>query len=80
MSLKNDLMFPFGNPYKERLEDRTTQVALHNVLKLAKDKANSLNGEPEELMLMSDDPVVKQSITIVEQLLQYIDAQKETSS
>ena len=38
MSLKNDLMFPFGNPYRDELENHATVTALGNVLKLAKDK------------------------------------------
>jgi uncharacterized protein YeeX (DUF496 family) len=76
MSLKNDLMFPFGNPYKDRLENYKTITALKNVVKLAKDKLRVINGEPEELLLMpesSDAINANMSIEEIEQLINYIE-------
>ena len=80
MSLKDDLMFPFGNPYKERLESHTTLTALKNVIKLAKDKMRIVEGEGEEILMVSEsaDAVnAKMSIQEVERLLEYINAKKE---
>lgn len=80
MSLKDDLMFPFGNPYKERLESHATLTALKNVIKLAKDKMRIVNGEGEEILMISEsaDAVnAKMSIQEVERLLEYIDGKKE---
>ena len=80
MSLKNDLMFPFGNPYKERLESHTTMTALKNVIKLAKDKMRIVEGEGEELLMIAEsaDAInANMSIQEVEKLLEYIDAKKE---
>jgi len=80
MSLKNDFMFPFGNPYKERLESHTTLTALKNVIKLAKDKMRIVNGEGEEILMVAEsaDAVnAKMSIQEVEKLLEYIDGEKE---
>lgn len=83
MSLKNELMFPFGNPYKDRLEDHTTLAALSNVVKLAKDKVRYCTGETEEILLVSetaDMHVAEQSIKEIEQLLNYINGKKETDT
>ena len=80
MSLKNDLMFPFGNPYKDRLESHKTVTALNNVLKLAKDKMRIINGEGEELIMIpesSDAINATMSIQEIEDLLNYINAEKE---
>lgn len=80
MSLKDELMFPFGNPYKERLESHATLTALKNVIKLAKDKMRIVEGEGEEILMVSEsaDAVnAKMSIQEVERLLEYIDAKKE---
>lgn len=80
MSLKDDLMFPFGNPYKERLESHATLTALKNVIKLAKDKMRIVEGEGEEILMVSEsaDAVnAKMSIQEVERLLEYINAKKE---
>ena len=80
MSLKHDLMFPFGNPYKDKLESHQTLTALNNVLKLAKDKLRVVNGEPEELMMIADsaDAInADLSIKEIENLLNYIDGEKE---
>lgn len=80
MSLKNDFMFPFGNPYKDRLESHKTVTALNNVLKLAKDKMRIINGEGEELMMIpesSDAINATMSIQEIEDLLNYINAEKE---
>jgi hypothetical protein len=79
MSLKHDLMFPFGNPYKEKLESHQMLTALNNVLKLAKDKMRVTNGEPEELIMIpeSADAVnAAMSINEVERLLNYINEEK----
>ena len=80
MSLKNDFMFPFGNPYKDRLESHKTITALNNVLKLAKDKMRIINGEGEELIMIpesSDAINATMSIQEIEDLLNYINAEKE---
>ena len=80
MSLKNDLMFPFGNPYKERLESHATKTALKNVLKLAKDKMRIVEGEMEELIMMpesADYVNAELSIKQIESLLNYIDGKEE---
>lgn len=80
MSLKNDFMFPFGNPYKERLENHATKTALKNVLKLAKDKMRIVEGEMEELIMLpssADSENAEMSIKQVEGLLNYIDGKEE---
>ena len=80
MSLKNDFMFPFGNPYKDRLESHKTVTALNNVLKLAKDKMRIINGEGEDLIMIpesSDAINAAMSIQEIEDLLNYINAEKE---
>jgi hypothetical protein len=79
----NDLKYPFGNPYKERLEDYKTFTALKNVVKLAKDKLRYVKGEPEELMMMSEsaDAInAELSVSEIERLIEYIDAKKETNT
>lgn len=83
MSLKNDLMFPFGNPYRDKLENHTTLTALNNVLKLAKDKIRLVDGEPEEILMISgsaDSHNARMSIEEVEKLIQFVNGEKETSS
>lgn len=83
MSLKNDLMFPFGNPYRDKLECYTTLTALNNVLKLAKDKIRTVEGEPEEILMMpnsTDSHNAKLSIDEVEKLIQFVNGEKETST
>jgi hypothetical protein len=83
MSLKDDLMYPFGNPFKARVQQHETITALNNVLKLAKDKLRNANGEMEEILLSgeggssADDQIAKQSVELVEELLSYIDAKEE---
>jgi hypothetical protein len=83
MSLKDDLMFPFGNPYKERLESHKTLTALNNVIKLAKDKMRIINGEGEELIMIpesSDAINASMSIQEIEQLVEYINGKKEINT
>lgn len=86
MSLKDELMFPFGNPYKDRLEDHKTLTALNNVIKLARDKIRYSRGEMEEILLSgsgggsSDDVIADQSVEIVEELLNYINGKEETDT
>jgi len=86
MSLKNDLMYPFGNPLKEKLESHRVQTALNNVLKLARDKIRHSRGEMEEILLSgsgggsSDDVIAEQSVEIVEELLNYINGEEKTDS
>jgi hypothetical protein len=83
MSLKNDLMYPFGNPFRERMTRQETVTALNNVLKLAKDKIRVSHGEMEEILLSgqgggaADDVLAERSVQMVEDLLQYINGQKE---
>lgn len=80
MSLKHDLMFPFGNPYKDKLENHQTMTALSNVLKLARDKMRVIHGEPEELIMIPDsaDAInADMSIKEIEKLLTFIDGEKE---
>ena len=83
MNLKNDLMFPFGNPYRDKLESHITLTALNNVLKLAKDKIRTVEGEPEEILMMpdsADSHNAKLSIDEVEKLIQFVNGEKETST
>lgn len=86
MSLKNDLMYPFGNPFKERVARRETITALSNVIKLARDKLKVSRGEMEDILLSgkgggsADDLIAEQSVQIIENLLQYLDAEEETIS
>ena len=86
MSLKDDLMYPLGNPFKERVQRGETITALNNVLKLAKDKLRIANGEMEEILLSgrggstADDEIAKQSVELVEELLSYIDAKEENNT
>lgn len=83
MSLKDELMFPFGNPYKERLESHKTLTALNNVVKLARDKMRLINGEVEELLLIpeSADAInADMSIQEVERLIEYINGKEETNT
>ena len=83
MSLKNDLMFPFGNPYRDKLENRATITALGNVLKLAKDKMRAVNGEPEDILIIpesADAYNAQLSIKEIEELIEFINGKKETIS
>lgn len=73
----NDLRFPFGNPYKEKLESHAMKTALKNVVKLAKDKLRIVNGEPEELLLVPESTETlnaNMSIEQIENLINYIDS------
>lgn len=84
MTLKNDLMYPFGNPFREHITNKHNLTALKNVLKLAKDKIRMSRGELEEILLSgrgggsADDLVAEKSVIVVEQILEYINAQEET--
>jgi uncharacterized protein YeeX (DUF496 family) len=83
MSLKDELLFPFGNPYKERLESHKTLTALNNVIKLAKDKMRLINGEGEELLLIpeSADAInADMSIQEIERLIEYINGKEKTDT
>lgn len=86
MNLKNDLMYPFGNPFKERVAQGETITALSNVVKLAKDKLKMSRGEMEDILLSgqgggsADDVIAEQSVHIIESLLQYLNAEKETNT
>ncbi len=83
MSIKDDLMFPFGNPYREKLVNHTTITALNNVIKLAKDKLRIVNGEPEEILMLAEGPDIhnaKISIREVENLLEYINGKEKTDT
>lgn len=80
MSLKNDLIFPFGNPYKEQLESHHVKTSLLNVVKLARDKIRTIKGEPEHIIVHPDGSECmtgERSIRIVEQLIQYIEDHEE---
>lgn len=86
MSLKNDLMYPFGNPLNDKLQDHRIRTSLNNVLKLAEDKVRHSRGDMEEILLAgngggsADDMIAEQSITIVQELMQYIYGQEETDT
>jgi hypothetical protein len=80
MSLKDDFMYPFGNPVRERLQQNETRTALRNVLKLAQDKVRSSNGDLEEILITADDGTAKQSIEIVDQLLKFLDGKEKTNT
>lgn len=83
MSLKNDLMFPFGNPYRDRLANHSTLTALNNVLRLAKDKLRVVEGEMEDIIMIpesADHTNAKMSIQEVEKLLQFVNGEKETNT
>ena len=86
MTLKNDLMYPFGNPFRDHMTHAQNITALSNVLKLAKDKIRMSQGEMEEILLSgrgggsADDLVAEQSVTIVEEILEYLNAQKENNT
>ena len=76
-------MYPFGNPYKERLESYKTLTALNNVIKLAKDKMRIINGEGEELIMIpesSDAINANMSIQEIEHLINYINGKKEANT
>lgn len=77
MTMKDDFMYPFGNPLRDRLYRDDTRTALRNVLKLAQDKMRTANGEMEELLITADDVIANRSINMVEQLLNYIDGKEE---
>lgn len=80
MSLKNDLMFPFGNPYKDRMEDYKTLTALKNVVKLARDKLRYINGDPDEIILIKESAealLADRSVAEIESLIEYIESGKD---
>lgn len=80
MSLKNEIMFPFGNPYKDKLESHCTFTAMCNVLKLAKDKMRMIKGEPEQLIFFPDSSEAinaQRSIEELESVIKYISEHKE---
>ena len=80
MSLKNDLMFPFGNPYKDRMENYKTLTALKNVVKLARDKLRYINGDPDEIIMMRESTealLADRSVIEIERLIEYIESRKD---
>lgn len=86
MTLKNDLMYPFGNPFRDHMTHTKNVTALSNVLKLAKDKIRVSQGEMEEILLSgtgggtADDIVAEQSVAIVEEILEYLNAETKEST
>ena len=84
MSLKNDLMYPFGNPYKDELDDQVVRSALKNLIIVARDRLWISSGRPDDLEqhmddLMTDDEVnnVTRSVDRVEKLLEYVKSKDE---
>jgi hypothetical protein len=80
MSLKDDLMYPFGNPLIESIsnEDR---VALHNVLSLARERIWLAKGRPMEIthnfdeVLLGDDlKNAELSVDVVNRLSSLLDS------
>jgi len=83
MSIMNDLMYPFGNPFKDHMTRNDNTAALNNVLKLAQDKIRMSQGEMEEILLTgqggstADDILAERSVKMVEALIEYINDQKQ---
>lgn len=84
MSLKNDLMYPFGNQYKDELDDPVVRSALKNLIVVARDRLWISSGRPDDLDqhmddLMTDDEVnnVTRSVERVEKLLEFIKSKDE---
>jgi len=79
MSLKNDLMYPFGDPLADTFNE-TNLVALRNVLNLAKERVWIADGRPAGITNneYSDfmDPVdldhAKRSVELIDNLLIHI--------
>lgn len=78
MSLKNDIMYPFGDPIVE-IFDRRTMVALNNVLNLAKeriwladDRPGGLTSEFSDLLDYEDITNATGSVEIVTTLIKQI--------
>lgn len=79
MSIKDDLMYPFGNPLMETFTD-TRLTALNNILNLAKERIWIADGRPVGIQysqfddLLSSDEIdtSRESVEIIEQLLAHI--------
>ena len=76
MSIKNDLMYPFGDPLTDTFTEQNL-VALSNVLNLAKERLWMADGRPgglefsdySDMLDEQDIQVAKRSTEIVEQLI-----------
>lgn len=76
MSIKNDLMYPFGDPLADTFTEQNL-VALNNVLNLAKERLWIADGRPgglqfsdfDDLLSENDLATAKHSTEIVEQLI-----------
>lgn len=84
MSLKDDLMYPFGNVYRDKLTSHQTKTALKNVLTVAKDRHWIGKGRPidndthlDDVFTTSEDIIIQQSIQLVEELLSLANGEKE---
>lgn len=83
MSIKDDLMYPFGNPLMETFTD-TRLTALNNILTLAKERLWIAEGRPvgiqynqfDDLLSLDDIETSRESVEIIEQLLTHINDRK----
>jgi hypothetical protein len=83
MSLKNDLMYPFGNHIKDTLLNDKTIIALRNTIRLAEDRVRISNGEIGEILFaggggsMTDDVIARESIEVIKHLIKIVDGEEE---
>ena len=84
MSLKNDIMYPFGDTLNDTFNERNI-IALNNVLNLAKERVWMAEGRPGGEGEFSDfvDPLdldyAKRSVDAIEKLLAQIQDRKYDS-
>jgi hypothetical protein len=72
MSLKDNLIYPFGNPLVEEIsnEDRT---ALHNVLSLARERVWMAQGRPLDVTYNFDDELIGNDLKTAEISVEVVD-------
>ena len=78
----NDLKYPFGNEYQQRLHEDSTRIAINNLLQIAEDRLWISTGRPNDGDLHFDDiftdaesVIIKDSICKIRELLNFVDDQ-----
>ena len=79
MSIRHDLMYPFGDPLTDTFTD-ARMTALNNILNLAKERVWIADGRPggiqysefDDMLTQHDIDTSQESIEIVDQLLTHL--------
>lgn len=82
MTIKDDLMYPFGNPEKAVLPTEQELVALRNILELAKERVwmaegQSISTEFDNQLAGTELIISKSSINLCSKLIENLDTYYE---